>query len=57
MISDKLKKIIFDKLYKDLFKVEIIPYNDNLWFIDREYKYWYFELKKDGTLWWKYDFR
>ena len=44
MISERLKKVIFDKLYNDLFNVEIIPYN-NIWFIDRDNKYWYFERK------------
>jgi hypothetical protein len=56
MVSDRLKKIIFDKLNKDLSKVEIIPHNNNVWFIDRENKYWYFELKQDGHLWWRYSF-
>jgi hypothetical protein len=55
-MNDKLKKIIFDKLYKDLSHVEIIPYNNNVYFIDREKKYWYFEYKKNGTLWWRYGF-
>ena len=56
MISDKLKKIIFDELYRELGKAEIINYNGNVWFIDREKKYWYFELQKDGRLWWRYSF-
>jgi len=53
MISNKLKKIIFDKLYDDLKQVEIIPYKDSIWFIDRENKYFYFEYQKDGVLWWR----
>jgi len=56
MISDKIKKIIFDKLYKDLSNVEIIPYEGSVWFIDREEKYWYFEFTKSGELWWRYSF-
>jgi hypothetical protein len=56
MISDKLKKIIFDKLYKDLSNVEIIPHEGSVWFIDREEKYWYFEFTKSGELWWRYSF-
>ena len=55
-ISNKLKDIIFKKLNKELSNVEIIPYNDSIWFIDRENKYWYFEYEKNGTLWWKYSF-
>ena len=52
----RLKKIIFNKLYEDLKNVEIIPYNDSIWFIDREKKYWYLEYEKSGHLWWRYDF-
>ena len=55
-MHDKLKKIIFDKLYKDLSKVEIINYNNTIWFIDREDKYWYFEYETSGNLYWRYDF-
>jgi hypothetical protein len=55
-MNQRLKKIIFKKLYEDLKNVEIIPYMDSIWFIDRENKYWYFQYEKDGTLWWKFDF-
>jgi hypothetical protein len=56
MMHGRLKKIIFDKLYKDLSKLEIIDYRNSIWFIDRENKYWYFEYDKDGRLYWRYDF-
>lgn len=56
MVSERIKKIIFDKLYKDLGHVEIIDYNNDVWFIDRKNKFWFLELKKSGILWWKYDF-
>jgi len=52
----RLKKIIFNKLYEDLKNVEIIPYKDSIWFIDREKKYWYLQYKKSGFLWWRYKF-
>jgi hypothetical protein len=55
-ISNRLKKVIYNKLYKDLSNVEIIQHKDSIWFIDRENKYWYFEYEKSGFLWWKYDF-
>jgi hypothetical protein len=55
-INDRLKNIIFKKLYNDLSHVEIIPYRRSIWFIDRDRKYWYFQLENDGTLWWRYDF-
>ena len=56
MITDKFKKIIFDKLTLDLSKVDIIFYDDSLWFIDRENKYWFLELQKGGRLYWRWDF-
>jgi len=56
MIPDRLKKIIFRKLYDDLSHVEIISFRNSIWFIDREEKFWYFELQSDGTLWWRYQF-
>ena len=52
----RLKKIIFDKLYEDLKNAEIIHFQNSIWFIDREKKYWYLEYKKSGHLWWRYDF-
>jgi len=55
-ISKGLKKVIFKKLYEDLSNVEIIPYRDSIWFIDRENEHWYFEYEKSGTLWWRYYF-
>jgi hypothetical protein len=56
MIHDKLKKIIFNKLYKDLSHVEIIPYEDSIWFIDRENKYWYFEYQRPDILRWRFGY-
>jgi hypothetical protein len=56
-ISHKLKKVIFNKLYKDLSHAEIILDNhESIWFIDRENKYWYLEFKKGGVLLWRYKF-
>jgi len=57
MISDRLKEIIFNKLYSDLSRVEIIHYKTFIWFIDREDKCWYFRYdKSNGQLLWKYGF-
>lgn len=56
VMNEKLKNIIFNKLYHDLKHLEIIPYNNSIWFIDREKQYWYFEYDKSGTLWWRYTF-
>ena len=55
-INDRLKKVIFKKLYNDLSHVEIIPYEDSIWFIDRNKKYWYLEFKNNGHLWWRYGY-
>lgn len=55
-MNQRLKDFIFEKLNEDLSKVEIIPYKDSIWFIDREKRYWYFEYEKSGTLWWRWDF-
>ncbi len=55
-IDDRLKKFIFKKLAKDLSHVEIIPYEDSIWFIDRDKKCWYLELENRGHLWWRWDF-
>ena len=56
MISEKLKSVIFDKLYQDLKHCEIIPYDGSIYIITRDNKFWYFEYDKGGTLWWRYDF-
>lgn len=55
-VTDKLKQLIFKRLYKELGNVEIIPYNNSVWFIDRENGYWYFQLSKQGCLYWRYSF-
>ena len=56
MVSDRLKKFIFDKLYKELSHLEIIPYDNSLFFIDRKEKYWYLEVENNGTLYWRFGF-
>jgi len=57
MVSDRLKNIVFKQLYKELSKAEIIFYQDSVYFIDRDKKYWYFEYETiSGKLWWRYDF-
>lgn len=55
-VTDKLKQLIFKRLYKELGNVEIIPYNGSVWFIDRENSYWYFQLSTQGCLYWRYSF-
>jgi hypothetical protein len=56
MVTERLKQVVFKHLYKELGNAEIIPYKDSVWFIDRENCYWYFQLSKDGCLFWRYSF-
>ncbi len=55
-MDEVLKDFIKQQLYDELSDAEIIPYNGSVWFIDREEKYWYFELEKNGNLYWRYSF-
>ena len=57
-IDDKLKKFIFKRLAKDLSHVEVITFEvtGSIWFIDRDEKYWYLQLYKNGDLWYRMDF-
>ena len=56
MVSERLKQVVFKRLYKELGNVEIIPTQYSYWFIDRDEKYWYFQLTESGTLYWRYDY-
>ena len=55
-MNERLKRIIFNKLYEDLSEVEIIHYRDSIWFIDRKEIYWYFEYENSGVLYWRYKY-
>jgi hypothetical protein len=55
-MDDRLKKIIFSKLYEDLSHVEIILHDDSVWFINRDKEYWYLEYKENGILYWRHPF-
>jgi len=55
-MNEKFKQLIFNRLYKKLSNVEIIPYNNSIWFIDREERYWYFELENNGNLYWRFSY-
>lgn len=55
-MTDRLKEFIFKKLIDDLSHAEVILYGNSLWFIDRENKYWYLELKASGRLFWRWEF-
>ena len=55
-MNNRFKQIIFNKLCEDLNNVEIISYNNSMWFIDREKEYWYLECAKNGVMWWRWEF-
>ena len=55
-VSPRLKDVIFNKLLEDMKGAELIEDRGSIWAIDPDEKYWYFELEKDGTLWWRSDF-
>lgn len=55
-MTDRLKEFIFKKLSDDLSHAEVILHRGNIWFIDRENKYWYFEFQESGRLFWRWGF-
>jgi hypothetical protein len=56
-VSERLKRIVKNKLSKELSHAEIIlDDNGSIWFIDRENKYWYLQIEKSGELLWRYQF-
>ena len=56
MITDRLKKIIFDKLNEDLSHVELFLHKESIWFIDRKNKSWYLSFKSSGQSYWRWHF-
>lgn len=52
----RVKRIIVNKLYEDLAEVELIPYRDSIWFINKKEKRWIFQYQKEGHLFWSRDF-
>lgn len=56
MVSDRLKNIISDKLYDDLSKLDVILFEDSIWLVDVEKKYWILEYRPEGLLLYRYEF-
>ena len=54
--ESRLKTVIFNKLTEDLKDAEIIPYNNSIWFVNREKKYWYLVYNESGNLLYKLTF-
>lgn len=55
-MNDRLKKVIFDKLYLNLNNAEVIELYGKIWVVDREEKYWYLEYEQSGKLVWRNQF-
>jgi len=56
-MNDKLKKIIFDKLYMNLSNAEVLEHKSSTYILDRERKYWFLDYRKSsGKLFWKEEF-
>ena len=51
-VTQKLKYVILNKLNQDLESIDVIPYKESVWLVDKKNKVWHFELKNSGTLWW-----
>lgn len=54
--SDKLKKIVFDRLYSELSPMETIEYKESILFINRDKLLWYFDFDNHGSLSWNFDY-
>ena len=49
--SEKLKKLIFDKINHDLSNTIYHPHGKEIWIIDFDTKEWYFQYLSEGQLW------
>lgn len=49
--SEKLQKLVFDKLNRDLYNTIYHPHGQEIWIINFDTKEWFFEYHNDGVLW------
>lgn len=49
--SEKLKKLVFDKITCDLSNTTFHPHGQEIWIINFDTKEWFFEYHNDGQLW------
>lgn len=49
--SEKLQKLVFDKLNRDLYNTIYHPHGQEIWVINFDTKEWFFEYHSDGQLW------
>ena len=50
-ISEKIQKLVFNKLNRDLNNTIYHPHGQELWIINFDTKEWFFEYHNDGQLW------
>lgn len=49
--SEKLQKLVFSKLNRDLHNTIYHPYGQEIWIINFDTKEWFFEYQNNGQLW------
>lgn len=49
--SNRLKKIIFNKLNEDLGDTIVHPYGSDIWLLNKESKTWFLQIESKGDLW------
>lgn len=50
-ISEKIQKLVFNKLNRDLHNTIYHPHGQEIWIINFDTKEWFFEYHNDGQLW------
>jgi hypothetical protein len=50
-ISEKIQKLVFNKLNRDLYNTIYHPHGQEIWIINFDTKEWFFEYHNDGQLW------
>ena len=56
MIHPKMMKALSDKIKDDFSDVSVINLNGNIWFINPNSKYWYLQVNRGGTLFWREEY-
>lgn len=51
-----MMKALSDKIKEDFSDVSVINLNGNFWFINPKTKYWYLQVTKEGTLFWRMNY-
>lgn len=56
MLTEKIKNIIINRLNKELSELTFILFEDSVWLVDVEKKYWVIEYRPEGLLIYRHDF-